>query len=366
VRYQNVCLESFGYTLPEEIVSSTELERRLEPLYSRLRLPAGRLELMTGIGERRIWPRGTLPSQISAISGRRAIEVANIDTSHIGALVNGSVCRDFLEPATACAVHRRLGLPARSLNYDVSNACLGLLNGMLQIANLIELGQIRAGLVVASEGSRELMETTIAKLNSDESLTRESVKPAMASLTIGSASAAVLLVHREISRSGNRLLGGTARTNTSAVNLCHSGRDESVAGGMQPLMQTDAEALMHAGVKLGRETFGQFLDEVGWSTGDVGKTVCHQVGSAHRKLLLEQLGLDLAIDFVTYPWLGNTGAAALPVTLAIGIEKQHYRAGDRVAMLGIGSGINVLMLAVEIQNALVSGGFAPPNFQASV
>ena len=366
MRYQNVCLESFGYTLPDEIVSSTELERRLEPLYSRLRLPAGRLELMTGIAERRIWPRGTLPSQISAISGRRAIEAANIDTSHIGALVNGSVCRDFLEPATACVVHCRLGLPAHSLNYDVSNACLGLLNGMLQIANLIELGQIRAGLVVASEGSRELMETTIAALNNDESLTRESVKPAMASLTIGSASAAVLLVHREISHSGNRLLGGTARTNTSAVNLCHSGRDESVAGGMQPLMQTDAEALMHAGVKLGRETFGQFLDEVGWSVGDVSKTVCHQVGSAHRKLLLEQLGLDLAIDFVTYPWLGNTGAAALPVTLAIGIEKQHYRDGDRVAMLGIGSGINVLMLAVEVQNALVLGGFAPPNFQTSV
>ena len=356
VRYQHVCLESLGYTLPEEIVTSAEIERRLEPLYSRLRLPAGRLELMTGIRERRFWPRGTLPSQMSAVSCRRAIEAATVDAGQIGSLVHGSVCRDFLEPATACAVHRQLGLSRRCLNYDVSNACLGLLNGMLQVANLIELGQIRAGLVVASEGSRELVETTIAALNADESLTRESVKPAMASLTIGSASAAVLLVSRELSRTGNRLLGATARTNTASVSLCHSGRDESVSGGMQPLMQTAAEALMHEGVALGREAFAQFLDEVGWRTGDVSKTACHQVGSAHRKMLLGQLGLNSTIDFVTYPWLGNTGSAALPVTLAMGIEKQHFTRGDRVAMMGIGSGINVLMLAAEIQQGLVKGG----------
>ena len=47
--YQNVCLEAFAYTLPDEIVTSAEIESRLEPLYRRLRLPEGRLELMTGI-----------------------------------------------------------------------------------------------------------------------------------------------------------------------------------------------------------------------------------------------------------------------------------------------------------------------------
>ena len=53
MRYERVCLESFGYCLPSEIWSSDEIEQRLEPLYDRLRLPAGRLELMTGIAQRR-------------------------------------------------------------------------------------------------------------------------------------------------------------------------------------------------------------------------------------------------------------------------------------------------------------------------
>ena len=151
MQYTHVCLESLGYTLPEEVVDSAEIESRLEPLYQRLRLPPGRLELMTGIRQRRFWAPGTLPSEKSIESGERAIQAAGFDRSLIGALIHGSVCRDHLEPATASRVHHELGLPADCVIYDVSNACLGLLNGMLQVANMIELGQIRAGLVVGTE-----------------------------------------------------------------------------------------------------------------------------------------------------------------------------------------------------------------------
>ncbi len=356
MKYNNVCIESLAYTLPEEIVSSEELEQRLEPLYSRLRLPTGRLELMTGIRERRFWKLETMPSEISVISANRAIEIAGIERQKIGALIHGSVCRDYLEPATSCGVHHRLGLSRGCAAYDVSNACLGILNGVVQVANMIELGQIRAGLVVGSEGSRELVETTIASLNANKSLTRESVKPAMASLTIGSASAAVLLVHRDISQTGNRLLSAMVRCNTAGHELCHSGRDEAAVGGMKPMMQTDAETLMHEGVAIGRETFDHFLTELGWSVRQINKTACHQVGAPQRKLMLETFGIDPAIDFSTFPWLGNTGAAAMPTTLAVGIERGHYQPNDCVAMLGIGSGINVLMLAVELKRPNVAGG----------
>ena len=165
--YQNVCLEAISYTLPEEIVTSEEIEARLEPLYSRLKLPQGRLELMTGIRERRFWPPGMLPSEKSVESGEKALNAAGIDRQHIGALIHGSVCRDFLEPATACGVHHRLGLPQQCMVYDVSNACLGLLNGMAQAANMIELGQIRAAIVVGTESGRALVENTIRELNSN-------------------------------------------------------------------------------------------------------------------------------------------------------------------------------------------------------
>lgn len=347
MRYRRVCLESVAYTLPEEIVTSDELEARLEPLYTRLRLPAGRLELMTGIRERRFWAPGTLPSEKSIETGRKALSQSGVDPALVGCLIHGSVCRDHLEPATASGVHHGLGLGPQCVIYDVSNACLGIMNGLLQAANMIELGQTQAALVVGSEGGRQLVETTVDWLNRDESLTREQVKLAVASLTIGSASAAVLLVDRELSRTGHRLIGAEVGAYTAHHRLCHSGADEAAADGMRPLMTTDSEALLMAGIAAGKATFAGFLREVGWQPAELSQTICHQVGSAHRKLMLSELGLDAQRDFATFPTLGNTGAAALPSALALAEEAGRLRSGDRVALLGIGSGINVVMAGVE-------------------
>jgi 3-oxoacyl-[acyl-carrier-protein] synthase III len=347
MHYRRVCIESFGYTLPDEVVTTAELERRLGPLYQRLRLPEGRLELMTGIRERRFFPPGTRPSEVSIESARRAIAACGIDSRHVGALIHGSVCRDVLEPATACRVHHALGLPGACIVYDVSNACLGVLNGMVQVANMIELGQIRAGIVVGTECGRELVENTIALLNSDLSLTRESIKDSIASLTIGSASVAIVLCDEELGRTGNRLTTAVVHCDTSQHDLCRS-------RGLESVMQTDSHELMRQGVAAGVETFGQFLAAAGWEPGDIDRTFCHQVGTAHRKLLFESLGLDPAIDFTTLETLGNTGAVALPVTMALGIDEGRLRAGDRVAMLGIGSGINCLMLAARWQRSPVA------------
>lgn len=352
MRYENVCVESFGYTLPEEVVSSEEIERRLRPLYQRLRLPEGRLELMSGIRERRFWEPGTLPSEKSVESGQQAIATARIDRADVGLLVHASVCRDFLEPATACSVHHHLGLPPNCLVYDVSNACLGLMNGMLQAANMIELGQIRAALIVGTEGSRQLVETTIGTLNRDQQITRRQIKHAIASLTIGSGSCAVLLVHRDISQTGNRLLAAATRAHSEFHHLCRSESDEAVGSGMQPLMQTDSERLMHEGIATGVATFQQLQQNSGWKPADIQRSYCHQVGSAHRKLMLESLQLSLDRDFVTYPWLGNTGSVALPITMAIGLEQQPVDQPQNIALLGIGSGINSLMVAVRWQKTL--------------
>jgi acyl-CoA:acyl-CoA alkyltransferase len=105
--------------------------------------------------------------------------------------------------------------------------------------------------------------------------------------------------------------------------------------------------LMHEGISLGAQAFDGFLTALDWRTSDIDRTFCHQVGVAHRKLMLERLGLDPARDYSTVEWLGNTGSVALPITMAAGVEAGRVQSGDKIAMLGIGSGINVVMLGVE-------------------
>ena len=46
----------------------------------------------------------------------------------------------------------------------LSNACLGVLNGVVELANRIELGQCRAGLVVSCETSRDINEALIDQM----------------------------------------------------------------------------------------------------------------------------------------------------------------------------------------------------------
>ena len=193
MKFDNVYIESVAYNFPENIVTSEELEKRMEPLYERLKLPFGRLELISGIKERRFWSKGIFPSDIASEAGNTAIKKSGIDRDQIECLICASVCRDFLEPATASVIHNNLGLRQSSFIFDVSNACLGVLNGMMIIGNMIELEQISAGLIVSGENGGPLIDNTIEALVANPQTSRSDLKLAFASLTIGSAAAAVLL-----------------------------------------------------------------------------------------------------------------------------------------------------------------------------
>ena len=348
MRFKNVYIEDLACHLPDNIVTSDDIEKRLAPVYDRLKLPYGRLEMMTGIKERRFWNPGTSPSQVSSIAGKLAIVNSGINQEDIGCLINASVCRDFLEPATAALVHHNLGLPKNTLVYDISNACLGVLNGMINIANMIELGQIQAGLVVAGENGGPLVDSTIESLLNNPSLTRSEIKASFASLTIASAAVGVVLVHKDLTQNKHRLLGGYSQAASQFNNLCR-GNDDSKAqiDNWLPLMKTDAETMMREGCGLAGQTWDHTKNILEWVNDDVNHVFCHQVGHGHRKLLYETLSLELEKDFSTLEYLGNTGAASLPSTLALGAEKGLLESGDRIALLGIGSGLNSLMLGVE-------------------
>jgi 3-oxoacyl-[acyl-carrier-protein] synthase-3 len=131
-------------------------------------------------------------------------------------------------------------------------------------------------------------------------------------------------------------------------------------------MQTDSERLLQEGLAAGVATFEQFLTASRWSRDAIHKSICHQVGGTHRRLMLESLGLNAERDYATFPWLGNTGSVALPITLAIAIENGFIGSNEHVALLGIGSGINCVMLAVDWQRSpIASSTVAAPHFAAS-
>lgn len=357
MHFPDVALAGIGVSIPTERITSEAIESRLSPLYQRLRLPEGRLALMSGIASRRIWPAGTVPSGPSITTGESILASTGVPRAAVGALIHASVCRDFLEPATASRVHHELGLSSDCWVYDVSNACLGVLNGAVQIANMIQSGMITAGLVVGTENSRPLIEGTIAALNADTTLTRRTVKPAFASLTIGSGSCGWLLCHRDLMPDATPIGHAIAVANTQHHDLCRSDQDTAGAG-MMPLMETDSETLMIQGIATGVAGLAKLRNATGWANADIHRTVCHQVGGRHRAAMLQAMGLPIVGDSITFPALGNTGSVALPISVAAAAASGQLSAGDRVAMLGIGSGINSVMLGTTWGETVIAGEWA--------
>ncbi len=343
IHYSHVCLDTFGYQLPPRIITSDEIEQRLSPLYDRLHLPPGRLELMSGIRERRLWPEGTRPSEAATQAGEKVLVNGNIDPQDVECLIFTSVSRDMMEPATASFVHNNLGLSPACLIFDISNACLGFLDGMVVLANMIELGQVQNGLVVSGETAEELLESTLVSLLEDTTFTRKSIKPAFASLTIGSGSMGLFMRRAGENEKRPRLVCGAWKANTIHSDLCHGGQN----GQNTTLMATNSEELLYRGVETALLTWNEFSTSPGWSGDDVDHFFCHQVGSAHAKLLFEQLNLAAEKNFATLATLGNVGSVSAPVTMAMAIEQGVFQPGKKGALLGIGSGINCMMLGVE-------------------
>ncbi len=344
MKYSRVHINAIGYELAPVVVSSEELEERLGPVYTALRMPMGQLEALTGIAERRWWGKDYPVSKGAAIAGARALERAGVAASEIGALIYAGVNRENFEPATACHVAADLGVRGSAGIYDISNACLGMLNGMLDIANRIELGQIRAGLVVSCETAREINDVMIARMN--RTPTMELFAKSLATLTGGSGAAAVVLSDGSFG-AGHRLLGGVHMAHPEHFGLCSWGLEARNGHEAVPLMQTDAPAVLKHGVALGEAAWRAFLSELGWAAASVDKVICHQVGHANKETILKAIGVPPDKDFSTYPSLGNMGTVSLPITAALADERGFLRRGDRVGMLGIGSGLNCLMLGVE-------------------
>ncbi len=255
MRFKHACIESLSVALPDEIWTSAGIEERLKPLYDRLKLPAGRLELMTGIKERRMWAPGTKPSDASAAAGRNVLKASALRAEQMEVFIHSAVCRDMLEPATASFAHRKIGLGTDCQVFDVSNACLGFLNGLVTLAAMIDAGQIKCGMVASGENGRPLVERTIKHLL-ETPLDRNAIKPFFANLTIGSAAVAAIVCHEDLISAGrpkHRLHCGSSHAETKHSDLCQGDSD-----GDTLVMETDSEQLLLAGMDVAKATWTKF------------------------------------------------------------------------------------------------------------
>jgi 3-oxoacyl-[acyl-carrier-protein] synthase-3 len=314
------------------VATSAEIDERLAPLYERVGTRPGLLESVAGIVERRYWPEDVSFTDAATMAGQRALEESGVPTSRIGLVIDTSVCRKFLEPSSTVSVHAALDLPPTCINFDLSNACLGFLNGIQVAGAMIKSGVVEYALIVDGEGSRELHENTIRRLLADDATT-EDLFESFASLTLGSGATAAVLGPHSAHPASHRVLGGFFRADTVHHELCVGSLDGMV---------TDTAALLEAATKLASTAWSEIAHE-DWRD-QIDHYILHQVSKVHTQAIVT--ALDLPPDRIptTFPMFGNIGPSSIPFTLASIAD--DIAPDDRVLCLGIGSGLNVA--AIEL------------------
>ncbi len=316
------------------VVTSDDLDERLQETYARVGLRPGLLERLAGIRQRRWWPDGVTFVDGAVTAAAKAIGESGVDPADIGLMVNTSVSRQHLEPSTAVAIHHALGLPTTCRNFDITNACLGFVNGMDLAGSMIDAGLIDFALVVDGEDARPVQEATLERL-SQPGTTGKDVITQFATLTLGSGAAAMVLGRDDQHPEGHRLVAGVTRAATQHYQLCI---------GDNGAMNTDLKGLLDAGLQLSEDLWADAADELDWSQG-MNRYIIHQVSQVHTDALCERLGIDGDLVPRTFPDRGNIGPASLPITLASVADSLDE--GDRVLLMGIGSGLNASCLEIE-------------------
>jgi 3-oxoacyl-[acyl-carrier-protein] synthase-3 len=220
---------------------------------------------------------------------------------------------------------------------DVGNACLAFLNGMDIVASMIEHGQIDYGLVVDGEGSRFATSRTIERLL-DPATDQKSFRDNFATLTLGSGGAAMVLTRSDLHPEGHAYLGGVSLAASEHNRLCVGQPDQMV---------TDTKKLLFAGLELAQRTFERAKQQLGWTVDALDELCLHQVSKVHTEQLCALLGLPIERALRIYPEYGNVGPASIAIVLSKAVEEGRIKAGSRVALMGIGSGLNCAMAEIR-------------------
>ena len=94
---------------------------------------------------------------------------------------------------------------------------------------------------------------------------------------------------------------------------------------------------------LARDTWTDARAHFDWD--DLDMYVIHQVSKMHTEAITRALEIDPQRVPQSFPTRGNIGPASIPFTLALNAER--LTSGDRIACMGIGSGLNSAVIEIE-------------------
>lgn len=107
----------------------------------------------TGVLERRIANDNQTSSDFAYVAANELLNKKQINREEIGIAIYITQTPDYLIPATACVLHKRLGLSKDCICFDVNLGCSGYVYGMQILSSLLSNTNCKYGLLMVGDTS---------------------------------------------------------------------------------------------------------------------------------------------------------------------------------------------------------------------
>jgi len=341
--------ESVGVMLPERRLTTSDLMASMRH-HTKIDL-----ERLTGIRERRVCSEGEDSLTLAVGAARDCLARSRRRAEDIELLICASITRYVgrtsfrIEPPLSLSIKEAVGAH-RAAHLDISNACAGMLTGVLLLNEFVARGAIRCGMVVSGE--------YISGLGANAAQDVRGVySRQLASLTLGDAGAAVIVERAESGAPGIAFAGFTTIAEHS--RLCFGMPAPHRPGAR---MFTKARTIHKAAMRDAPPLIREVLEYKGLQLSDVDWLIPHQTSAraivAGERVLAEQLGSHPKNVIVNVEEYGNTASTTHFVALHRYLTEGRFRKGEKVVLLALASGLEIGFVLLQMDDLVETHGRA--------
>ncbi len=323
-------IAGWGMAVPEGRVTNADLEARDIGTSDQWIMER------TGIRERRMCAPDETTAGLAIAAGNAAIKSAGITPGDLSMVIVATCTPEQPIPETSSFVAEGLGV--RCGAFDVGAACAGFSYGLVVGSGLMSTGANGPILLIGAENLTRVVDP----------LERGTA------ILFGDGAGATVLAPSAGGAEGPGVLSWDMGSDGSAAHLI----EVTAGGSRQPTtpetiasgdhwMKMDGPEVFRRAVRIMVESSERALARAGIGPDDVALFVPHQANARIIATAGARLGIPEERTVLVLGETGNTSAASIPIALAAAADQGRLQTGDRVLMVGFGSGMSWASAVLE-------------------
>ncbi|WIH89666.1 ketoacyl-ACP synthase III [Brachyspira pilosicoli] len=314
------CIKNLSSYLPENVLTNYDLEKKLDTNNDWI-------VTRTGIEERRIADKNESSANMAIKAVKKLIE-KNENISDADAVIVATSTKSYTFPSTAGLIQKEFNIKNSCLAFDISAACSGYIYALNTAASLVESGECKKVLIVATEKCSDI-------INWEDRST---------AILFGDGVSAALIEAREDDESGVIIATDIGSEPNDEILIVKGG------GSAEPITEKNVEDKLNSISMEGTEVFKKAVttfDETIRKTvksanlelNDLSLIITHQANTRIMNAVAKKLGLDDSKFYVNIQKYGNTSAASVGIAFTEAFEKNAIKKGDYVLLTAFGAGL---------------------------